>query len=161
MSRDFREWQGQHTKNPWQPFPLCVTLDGSFLLVLDNTCTNNKQNQMATSAKSPVRQKNKDCSSESSNVQIGIVHKKKLKNFTQSWLLCLCLTFMNPQLPPTQKHTRLCKLIEFSLNLHDFFSKTGRQGCYCNTSQIQGTVSIQFNSKKPFSFSIRSFIHCR
>lgn len=108
---------------------------------------------MATSAKSPVRQKNKDCSSESSNVQIGIVHKKKLKNFTQSWLLCLCLTFMNPQLPLTQKHTRLCKLIEFSLNLHDFFSKTGRQGCYCNTSQIRGTVSIQFNSKKTFSFS--------
>lgn len=31
---------------------------------------------MATSAKSPVRQKNKDCSSESSNVQIGIVHRE-------------------------------------------------------------------------------------
>lgn len=108
---------------------------------------------MATSAKSPVRQKNKDCSSESSNVQIGIVQKKKKKKL-YSVLAAMSLSHIHESSAPTDtKAIRLCKLIEFSLNLHDFFSKTGRQGCYCNTSQIRGTVSIQFNSKKTFSFS--------
>lgn len=55
---------------------------------------------MATSAKSPVRQKNKDCSSESSNVQIGIVHKKKKKKL-YSVLAAMSLSHIHESSAPT------------------------------------------------------------
>ena len=66
---------------------------------------------MATSAKFPLRQKKKTKTAAVNLLMCKTVlymkkkKKKKKKNFTQSWLLCLYLSFMNAQLPPTQKHT--------------------------------------------------------